>query len=371
MRQSNKLTRRDFMKRTAVAGAGIALLPRIAWPFSQSVTGISKFTVPLPGLGPTGIPVLTPNKTLFRGTDYYEIEVAQFTQQLHPAIPTTTFWGYADATTKNHRYLGGVIVAKRGTPVKLKVTNRMPAASILPVDPTLVDPTMAAAFGGRTDRICIHLHGGFVFWDSDGGPFHWFSNDQNPGGFVFGPSFINSAGPGAAIYNYPNDQSARAVWYHDHAYGLTRTNAYAGCATAYLITDDAETQLISSGVLPNLDGYPLGIPMVVQDKTFWNPASNDPGYASVVPAGAAAGSLWYPHIYEGPPLASMLLSVSGAVHERQGPLGQSRHYHPARIHRAGVLRRYVAGQRRAVSDPPGAATEIALPVPERLAGPLL
>ena len=112
-----------------------------------------------------------------------------------------------------------------------------------------------------------------------------------------GSSFINKGGPGAAIYNYPNDQSARMIWYHDHAYGLTRTNAYAGIASAYLITDDAETSLVTSGVLPNFDGYPLGIPLIIQDKTFWD-GSSDPDYNAVVPAGASRGSLWYPHVYE-------------------------------------------------------------------------
>ena len=42
----------------------------------------------------------------------------------------------------------------------------------------------------------------------------------------------------------PTIKSARMVWYHDHAFGLTRTNAYAGLASAYLITDRAEAQLI-------------------------------------------------------------------------------------------------------------------------------
>jgi spore coat protein A len=300
------INRRRFLQ----AGAGAAALlawPRRAYPFAQSPLGITKFTVSLPGLGPTGIPVLTPNKTLFPGTDYYEIEAAKYTQQLHPALPATTFYGYADAASKNHRYLGGVIVATRGTPVKLKITNALPARHILPVDPTLVDPTMLAETGGRQDRTCVHLHGGLVFWDDDGGPFHWFSNANNPGGFVHGSSFINKAGvPGAAIYDYPNDQSARFIWYHDHAYSLTRTNAYAGIASAYLITDDAEAQLIKFGVLPNFDGYPLGIPLIVQDKTFWDgPSGHDPGYGSIPPAGAKVGSLWYPHVYEGASLANL------------------------------------------------------------------
>ena len=35
---------------------------------------------------------------------------------------------------------------------------------------------------------------------------------------------------------YPNNQSSRIMWYHDHAIGQTRLNAYAGVATGYIIT---------------------------------------------------------------------------------------------------------------------------------------
>jgi spore coat protein A, manganese oxidase len=305
------INRRRFLQ-TGAAAAAVLAWPRRAYPFAQSPTGVQKFLATLPGLGPGGannfgnyISVLSADTRTFPGTDYYQIVAQPFAQQVHPAIPKTNFFGYADATSRDSRYLGGVIVAKRGTPVKLKVTNLLPAAHILPVDPTLVDPVVSAETGARTDRIAVHLHGGLVFWNYDGGPFHWFSNANNPGGFVHGSSFINSAGvPGAAIHNYPNDQSARFIWYHDHAYSITRINAYSGIASAYLITDDAETQLRISGVLPNFDGYPLGIPLVVQDKTFWDGVS-DPGYNLVVPAGASAGSLWYPHVYEGASLANL------------------------------------------------------------------
>jgi spore coat protein A len=199
-----------------------------------------------------------------------------------------------------------MIVARRNRPLKLKVINQIPARHILPVDPTVIDPAMGAETGGRTDRICVHWHGGHMHWQHDGGPAHWFSNPANAGGFVHGSSFINGAEPGAALYEYPNDQGARMTMYHDHAYGLTRTNVYAGLIAPYFITDDVETGLVSSGLLPSQGGaYPIGIPLVIQDKTFWDGGKTDPDYSLMPPAGATTGSLWYPYKYEVPPLPSM------------------------------------------------------------------
>jgi len=74
------------------------------------------------------------------------------------------------------------------------------------------------------------------------GPPGGLSNPKNPGGFTHGSSFLNKSGPGSAIYDYPNRQSSRFAWYHDHAYGVTRLNAYAGLASAFLITDDEEAR---------------------------------------------------------------------------------------------------------------------------------
>ncbi len=35
------------------------------------------------------------------------------------------------------------------------------------------------------------------------------------------------------------------MFYHDHAWGITRLNVYAGEAAGYLITDDTEQKLFS------------------------------------------------------------------------------------------------------------------------------
>jgi len=295
------MNRRQFLM---AAGGTAALfgMRRRAFAFGRSPSGIPKFDATLPGLGPAGannygnyIPVLSPDTTRFRGVDYYDVAARQFSQTLHPSIGSTKFWGYADASTPDSKYLGGVIVAKRNRPVKLNIVNRLPRTHILPVDPTMIDPLMGAEVGGRVDRIAVHLHGGLVHWMSDGGPFAWFSNASPAnGGFVHGSSFLNPGVFGSATYDYPNDQSGRFLWYHDHAYGITRLNAYAGIASAYLITDDAEKVLVNAGVLPNIPNYPLGIPLIIQDKSFFDPAT-DPSYPV---GGATKGDLWYPWQYE-------------------------------------------------------------------------
>ena len=64
-----------------------------------------------------------------------------------------------------------------------------------------------------------------------------------------------------ATFFYTNQQSARLMFYHDHAYGITRLNVYAGEAAGYLVTDPQEEALITAGVLPNAGGvYTYGIP---------------------------------------------------------------------------------------------------------------
>jgi spore coat protein A len=289
--------RRRFLTTVAACTGGLALL-RSGVSLGQSVRHITKFRVTLPGLGRDAannmgnyIPMLSPDTAAFPGTDYYEIVARQFTQTVHPHVGPTRFWGYADARTLDFRYLGGVIVSRQGRPVKLKATNLLPPDHILPVDPSVIDKPMEAEVGGRVDRMTIHVHGAVPLWTSDGGPASWFSNAGNPHGFTHGSSFLNGSDPGSATYDYPNDQSARLLWFHDHAYGLTRLNVYAGLASAFLVADGAEAQMIKDGLIPHVPGYALGIPLIIQDKSFLD----------------GPGDLWYPDVYAGPPIPSMKL----------------------------------------------------------------
>ncbi len=300
-----KITRRQFLKSAAIAGAGLALplkfgVPR-AYPFAQSPSNIRKFVTTLPGLAPAGannigqyIPLATKTTTTFAGlpTDVYSVGVKKFGEKMHPDLKRAThFYGYYDLATGDQKYLAGVIVATRGRPVLLNVTNQMDPHHILPVDRTIMAGPNGLMVGDLPfNRIATHLHGGLTPWFSDGTPFQWFT----PGGQA-GVSFMNVPGrnppPGTATYYYPNDQSARLVWYHDHAIGITRLNAYAGIASAYIITDAFEDYLLKQGLLPDL----VGVPLIIQDKTFVpaNILDQDPTWQW-----GKESDLWYPHVYE-------------------------------------------------------------------------
>ena len=284
-------TRREFLKTTIVAGTALALFRGSEgkiWAFSQSPT-LRKFISPLPGLGSNGIPVATPaTNSAWPGVDFYELSAQQFTQQMHPDLPNPThLWGYVDMATNKTGYLGPLIIAQRGKPVVIRMHNNLPSTHILPVDTTIP----GSEPGVPVNRCCLHLHGGFVPWTSDGGPFAWFT----PSGIVgaadgsVGPSFLNGVEgvPGAADYYYPNNQTARLVWYHDHSMGITRFNAYAGMAAGYLITDP-ELDALSTGDKPAIPGLAYTIPLIIQDK----------GFKTAADQWGKAGDLWYPSVYE-------------------------------------------------------------------------
>ena len=226
-------------------------------------------------------------------------------------------------------YLGPAIVAQQHRPVRLKFYNALPAGRaangqrlgdlFLPVDETLP----GAGFGpdGKVkytqNRAAVHLHGGDTPWISDGTPHQWIApagEAMNPNGvmaeaatkgvsadpYLRGPSSMNvpdmpDPGPGAATYFFPNGQSARLLWYHDHTLGLTRLNAYAGMAAPYVVRDAQEAALTAPGGA--LAGLPE-VPLVIQDKTFVpsNVAQQDAKWDATL--WGKPGDLWFPHVIE-------------------------------------------------------------------------
>ncbi len=216
-------------------------------------------------------PVLTPDTTMYPGTDYYEMSIVQgTTHKFHRDLPATKTYSYFDsAPATGFHYLGPTIVATKGRPVKVKFTNNLPTGPHLlhrAIDPTIMGSLDGVNADGSPwvdeNRVSVHMHGAKVNDEFDGGPRAWFSpvgsasSQQNPYAEAVSTT-------GSYIYEYPNDQPATFLWYHDHAWAITRFNPFAGLAAAYLLRDDGENNLISSGAIPS-GGYE--VPIVLQDK---------------------------------------------------------------------------------------------------------
>ncbi len=286
------------------------------------------FTAPSPGaaalpggsLDPTTIPKYVtplvqppamPKTSSSASFDYYEIAVRQFQQQILPTgLPATTVWSYGSA---NHpgsfNYPAFTIEATANKPVRVKWINDLKDANgnylphLLPVDRTLhwANPEKLTCMDGMMMTDCrpsnanglilqqpytgpvpiiTHVHGAHVGPESDGYPEAWFlpAAINIPAGYaVKGTRFDqfdrNNPQPGTALFQYPNDQAATTLWYHDHALGMTRLNVYAGPAGFYLLRGGPND--LMEGVLPGPAasqgaGDPgfYEIPIVIQDRSF-------------------------------------------------------------------------------------------------------
>ena len=356
--------------------------------------------IPEPWVTPAGAPT---------GDDYYEVAVVEYTEQMHSDLPKATrLRGYVQIETpaiaaglkdvtgvvgsehvpgvypdgtpildaagkqvffvhKPH-YLGPSIVAFKGKPVRMKVTNYLPYTDVngksvgswngnggefyLPVDETIAGGGPVLDKHGKQmldtngkpikmaqNRAAVHWHGGDSPWISDGTPHQWWApagdisytigiDAAHPYGMGKGVASADvpdmpASGPGVYTLYFPNNLSGRFMMYHDHTSGLTKLNAYTGMAAGYIVVDMDELGLAAKAMGVNLtmpDGKSLGaaiplldavgIPLVIQDKTFvpknigpnavaldgYTPQSQDAKWD--LTHWGQPGDLYFPHVYE-------------------------------------------------------------------------
>jgi FtsP/CotA-like multicopper oxidase with cupredoxin domain len=136
-------------------------------------------------------------------------------------------------------------------------------------DPNLGDWTAAPI------PAVVHLHGGEVPPQLDGGPDAWYVSDGTSQGHAYYTKTPGTDPADSAVYNYPNSQEAANIWFHDHVLGITRLNVYAGLAGGYLLSDPDQTLptgltphgLGSAATHPLLGDEPI-VPLVIQDRSF-------------------------------------------------------------------------------------------------------
>ena len=245
-------------------------------------------------------------------------------------------WGYGAVKSASptglllHNAPSLTIEAQVNRPVRVKWINDLKDADgkylphLLPVDQTLhwanppggnrdrdTRPTFASTPGPYTGPVPIvtHVHGAVGVGDeSDGYAEAWYlpkaknippATPRNGTWYDFfeakaARSHGVAWGPGFAVFQYPNENRASTIWYHDHALGMTRLNVYAGPAGFYLIRggpagDEAVldsrdgTRAVLPGPAPREnDTFPPNktyyeIPIAIQDRSF-----ND-GWVAVLP----------------------------------------------------------------------------------------
>lgn len=268
------ITRRQLLGIGGTAGlmvaGGIGTAAALARrPASTGEVLRSTARVPAPYSVPLPIPrVLTPSS--HDGADHYDIVQRVVDAEVLPGL-RTTLWTYGGT------FPGPTIESRRGRPVRVRISNELPV------------PT------------AMHLHGGRTPAASDGYPTDlilpdgWVQDAPSPadvtaqhGGHTAGmPAADPARGAtpmhdpravvrvGSRTYDYPLDQRATMLWYHDHRMDFTGPAVWRGLAGMHLVRDDVEDSL----PLPRGDHE---LPLMISDRSFGTDGAL--GYPSLDPA---------------------------------------------------------------------------------------
>lgn len=206
----------------------------------------------------------------------YRVPMNEIWTKVHRDLPPTRVWSYGDS------WPGPTIETRSGDGVIIDWVNQLPSRHFLPIDHNIC--------GAEADkpevRTVVHVHGSRAPAGSDGYPENWYV-----------------PGRSATSY-YPNQQEATTLWYHDHAMGITRLNAYAGLFGFYMVRDDFEDGL-------RLPGGKFEIPLILCDRSF------TPAGQLFYPVSEKPGAPWVPEVFGDAILANGKLFPFAEVEPRK------------------------------------------------------
>jgi o-aminophenol oxidase len=207
-------------------------------PFSEH--GLTKFLDPLHVPPVITVPADKPHKSL-------KITMRPAGVKLHSQLSSTRMWTY------NGSFPGPTIEVRSGQSIHAIWENAI--TGTFPVSAVDVFPENGTAGPGRDGAepsadvaalppwTVVHLHGAHTNALNDG----WTENAALPG------SLQRS--------EYPNEQRASTLWYHDHAMGITSLNVMAGLVGMYVIRDDEEDAL-------HLPRDKREVPLIICDRNL-------------------------------------------------------------------------------------------------------
>lgn len=126
---------------------------------------------------------------------YYEVEIRPFMQQIYPDLGATRLVGY------NGMSPGPTVIVPRDTETVMRFANN------------------------ADQENAVHLHGSYSRAPWDG----WAEDLTFPGQYK--------------DYYYPNTQTARTLWYHDHAMHKVRSEALFGNVLSEKRVDGTPTDI--------------------------------------------------------------------------------------------------------------------------------
>ncbi|MEU0806927.1 multicopper oxidase family protein [Streptomyces sp. NPDC005970] len=239
--RARALSRRGFLgvaggtAAAAVAGGAIGL--RSAGREETGGLLVSKAELPEPYQVPLPVPEAARPVSTAGGVDRYEIVQRAGDLEILPGLRTRV-WGY------DGQFPGPTFIGRSGRGMLLTVRNELPV------------PT------------ATHLHGGVTPPGSDGYP----TDIVVPKGWRQPSAHSGHAGmrmaPGAwriseraKEYDYPMDQQAATLWYHDHRMDFSAPQVWRGLAGFFLVRDDEEQRL-------PLPAGERDIPLMICDRAF-------------------------------------------------------------------------------------------------------
>ena len=247
-----KISRKEFLRLSVIAGTGL-VLPFCTVACSRRRNGddpdsvgtgeLLRSTARLPP--PFRVPLPRPSviKPMRSdgSADYYEITQRRAKVEILPGLKTE-IWGY------NGMFPGPTIESRSGRRTIVRHRNELSVPTV------------------------VHLHGGKTAPRHDGYP----TDLVLPvGGWKLvhgGHAPAHRISDWAFDYEYPLEQPAATLWYHDHRMDFTGPQVYRGLAGFHLVHDDEEERL----PLPKGE---RDIPLMICDRSF-----------------AEDGSLQYPSI---------------------------------------------------------------------------